>query len=220
MDPGWINHQDTGFWSLSPPQFLRLLATPRLTGRGNAWPSGASERLPSLSQPVLAIDAATKHSSGPDIHPQCQPASTRPAPHSSLSPQPHPWVAQGRASSQASRSTKSWLLQGKSLGSARGHVPQDSRTHLCSEQWELAGPEKRLAVNYSCQETLGPGPSIHRVKPSIHMSLWNEGPHPSGLLPSTFLGGIAALCKVCWWRALSSPPSRAEQGWETPQALL
>lgn len=108
----------------------------------------------------------------------------------------------------------------KSLGSARGHVPQDSRTHLCSEQWELAGPEKRLAVNYSCQETLGPGPSIHRVKPSIHMSLWNEGPHPSGLLPSTFLGGIAALCKVCWWRALSSPPSRAEQGWETPQALL
>lgn len=96
MDPGWINHQDTGFWSLSPPQFLRLLATPRLTGRGNAWPSGASVRFPSLSWPVLAIDATTKHSSGPDTHPQCQPASTSPAPHSSLSPSPLPgWPKAG-----------------------------------------------------------------------------------------------------------------------------
>jgi len=160
MDPGWINHQDTGFWALSPPQFLRLLATPRLTGRGNAWPSGASVRFPSLSWPVLTIDAVTKHSSSPDTRPQCQPASAGPAPPSSLFPQPPPRAAQGRASSQASRSTRSWLLQGKSPGSTRGHVPQDSRTHPCSEQWEFAGPEKRLAVNYLCQETLDPGPSI------------------------------------------------------------
>lgn len=78
MDPGWINHQDTGFWSLSPPQFLRLLATPRLTGRGNAWPSGASVRFPSLSRPVLAIDAATKHSSGSDILSANQPLPALP----------------------------------------------------------------------------------------------------------------------------------------------
>ena len=40
-----------------------LLATPRLTGRGNAGPSRASVRFLSLSLPVLATDAATKHSS-------------------------------------------------------------------------------------------------------------------------------------------------------------
>ena len=37
-----------------------LLATPRQTGRGNARASG---RFLSLLLPVLAIDAATKHSS-------------------------------------------------------------------------------------------------------------------------------------------------------------
>lgn len=37
-----------------------LLATPQLTGRGNA---GASGRFLSLSLPILTIDAATKHSS-------------------------------------------------------------------------------------------------------------------------------------------------------------
>lgn len=76
-----------------------------------------------------------------------------------------------------------------------GPCAQDGRTHPCSEQWELAGPEKRLAVNYSCQETLDPGPSTYRVKPSIHISVWNEGPHPSGLLPSTFLGGLLLFAK-------------------------
>lgn len=37
----------------------RLLATPQLTGRGNAGPSGASVRSRSLSLPILTIDAAT-----------------------------------------------------------------------------------------------------------------------------------------------------------------
>lgn len=86
-----------------------------------------------------------------------------------------------------------------------GHVPQDSRTHPCSEQWEFAGPEKRLAVNYLCQETLDPGPSIYRVKPSIHMSVWNEGPHPSGLLPSTFLGGLLLFAKCAGGRPSPLP---------------
>lgn len=125
-----------------------------------------------------------------------------------LSPQPPPRVAQCRASSQASRSTKSWLLQGKSPGSSRGHISQDSRTHPCSEQWEFAGPEKRLAVNYLCQETLDPGPSIYRVKPSIHMFVWNEGPHPSGLLPSTFLGGLLLFAKSAGGGPSPSPPPR------------
>lgn len=36
-----------------------LLATPRLTGKGNTRPSGTSVRFPSLSPSILAIDAVT-----------------------------------------------------------------------------------------------------------------------------------------------------------------
>lgn len=167
-------------------------------------------RFLSLSWPLLVVDAATKHSSSLDAHPLCQPASTSPVPHSSLL-QPPPRAAQGRASSQASRSTKENPLE--VLGAK---CPQDSKTHPYSEQWEFAREEKRLAVNYSCQETLDPGLSIYRVKPNIHMSFWNEGPHPLRITPQYFPWGVAALCKVCWWRALFSPTSWAEQGQEPP----
>lgn len=108
-----------------------LLATPRLTGRGNTGPSGASVRFPSLSPPILAIDATTKHSSSPDMHPQCQPASTSPLPPL-FPPQPPPRAA--------SKSSCHWeraqvlVATRKAPGSTGGQVPQDSRNHACSEQ--------------------------------------------------------------------------------------
>lgn len=161
-----------------------LLATPRLTGRGNTGPSGASVRFPSLSPPILTIDATTKHSSSPDMHPQCQPASTSPLPPL-FPPQPPPRAA--------SKSSCHWeraqvlVATRKAPGSTGGQVPQDSRNHACSEQWEFAGPEKRLAVN-----------CFHAKKPWIWAKYFQrqakclcaEGPHPSGLLPNPFLGGL------------------------------
>ena len=47
-----------GFGHCLHLSFSGLLAIPQLTGRGNAGPSGASVRCPSLSLLVLTIDAA------------------------------------------------------------------------------------------------------------------------------------------------------------------
>lgn len=162
MDPGWINHQDTGFWSLSPPQFLRLLATPRLTGRGNAWPSGASVRFLSLSRPVLTIDAATKHSSGPDTHPQCQPASTA-LPLTLLSP-PAPSLGGPRQGFQPGLQVNQILVAPRKIPwkCSGPHVPgqQDSpllravgvgwtREETCSELFVPRSPGSRAKYSQS-----------------------------------------------------------------------
>lgn len=149
-----------------------LSTTPQLTGRGNTKPSGASVRSPSLSPPVLAVDAVTKHSSSLDIHPQCHPASTSPSSPSSA-PQSSPRAAQGRPSGQASRSSfhqeqaQVLVATRKSPGSTGGHVPRDSRDCPCSEQREQAGLEKRHAVNCFVPRNPGPGAKYFQSQASM-----------------------------------------------------
>lgn len=131
-----------------------LLATPRLTGKGNAEPSGASVRFPSLSPPALAIDAVkstlwSRHAF-PVPTSLCQPF-----PPSSVLPassqgclrqgfQPGLQVSCHQKQAQILVATR------KSRGCTGGQVPQDSRIHPCSEQQEFAGPEERPTVNCFC----------------------------------------------------------------------
>lgn len=137
------------------------------------------------------------------MHPQCHPASTsRFLPL--LVSQPPPRAAHSRGSSQASGSSyhqeqaQSWLLQGDPWKYRGAAGICWTREETCSE----------LCL---CQETLDLGPGISRAKPSTHVSVWAEGPHPSGLLCQP-LPRAAVVCKVCWWQGLSSSTSRAQQG--------
>lgn len=131
-----------------------LLATPRLTGKGNAEPSGASVRFPSLSPPALAIDAVkstlwSRHAFSVPTS-LCQPFPSLVCPPSllpGLLEAGLPARPPGFLSPEASLNLDCykeipWMHWRQ--------VPQDSRTHPCSEQQEFAGPEKRHAVNCFC----------------------------------------------------------------------
>lgn len=136
-----------------------------------------------------------------------------------LSPQPPPRAAQSRASSQASRVTKSYCYKknpGKYLGpSAPGQ--QDSpllraagvcwtREETCSELCVPRNPGSR--AKYLQSQAKHP-----------HVCL-GQGSSSLRIAPQFFPRGVAALCEVCWWRALSTLPTSTEQGRETSDALL
>lgn len=119
-----------------------LLATPRLTGKGNTRPSGTSVRFPSLSPSVLAIDAVTST------------ALARTCILSANLPLPATFPPSSHLSSLLLGLPKAGLL-----ARPLGRLVTRSKSSLgcykelpgsTSEQWEFAGAEKRLAANYFC----------------------------------------------------------------------
>lgn len=78
--------------------------------------------------------------------PQCHPASASPSRSRFSPPQPPSRAAHGRVPARplghlTRNMSKSWLLQGNPR-KYRGQVPRDSRSHLCSERLEFAGPTR------------------------------------------------------------------------------
>lgn len=221
----WIQrghaHRDTGFWSLSPPQFLRAVGHPTTNWKRKCRACGGSVRFPSLSPPALAIDAVkstlwSRHAFSvptslcqpfpslfcpPSLLPGLLEAGLPARPPGFLSPEASPnlvcykeipWM---RWRPSAPGQQDSALLRAAGVCCTRGQT--------CSER-------------FLCQEALDPGPGISRAKP---MSTWAEGPHPSGLLPSLSLGGCCSLQSVLVARP-PFPTSRTEQSLETSDPFL
>lgn len=112
-----------------------LLATPRLTGKGNTRPPGTSVRFPSLSPSILAVDAVTSTALARTCILSANlllPATFPPSSHlSSLLGLPRP--------------LGHLVTRSKSNPGCYKELPGST-----SEQWEFAGAEKRLAANYFC----------------------------------------------------------------------
>lgn len=178
-----------------------LLATPRLTGKGNTRPSGTSVRFPSLSPSILAIDAMTST------------ALARTCILSANLPLPATFPPSSHLSSLLPGLPKAGLLarprgrlvtRSKSSLGCYKEIPRSTR-----EQWKFAGAEKRLAANYFCatkswiQGQVFPKP----IQVYLHVCAWAEGLHPLGFLPSPFLRGLLFFANCAGGGSLSSPTS-------------
>lgn len=143
-----------GFGHCLHLSFSGLLATPRLTGKRNAEPSGVSVRFPSLSPPALVIDAvkSTLWSRPAFSVPTslCQPFPSLFCPPSLLPGLLEAGLPARPPGFLSPEAAQILVATRKSRGCTGGQVPQDSRIHLCSEQQEFAGPEERPAVNCFC----------------------------------------------------------------------
>lgn len=153
------------------------------------------------------------------MHSQCQPASTSPFPSSSVLPSllpglPKAGLPSGLLSPEASPHLGCykeipWMCW-------RPGAPGQQDSALLRAAGVGWTREETCIELFLCQEALDLGPGISRAQPSVHVSLsvclsvWAEGPYPSGVLPSPFLRGLLLVTK-CWWRDPSFPTSRAEQ---------
>lgn len=134
--------RDTGFWSLSPPQFLRAVGHPTTNRKRKHWAFGASVRFASLSLPVLTIEAAAT-STALAGHASSVPSCLHQPPPSLFSPpQPPPRAA---TAGLPARPLGHLVTRSKPSLGCYEKIPGSS-----GEQQEFAGPEKRLEMNCVC----------------------------------------------------------------------
>lgn len=147
-----------------------LLATPRLTGKGNAEPSGASVRFLSLSPPALAIDAVkstlwSRHTF-PVPTSLCQPFPSLFCPPSLLPglleaglPARPPGFLSPEASPNLGCYKEIPWMHWRPSAPGQQDSPLLRAAGIC---WTRGETYSEL---FLCQEALDPGPGVSRAKP-------------------------------------------------------